>query len=198
MKLCNSKLNRVSGSLLRTVVKTLRKRGIKVQLSRSEQERIDIAQLQNKNMIINTRARDTLSIIFTIAHLYGHLIQYSNYKKYAHLIEEVKKEKPLELDEKFKKQFYRYELEAFCIGKGLMLEAFNITREMDSKYAIFMKTDFSHFWAYITTGEKGDIETFNQMLKENYKHWKRQRHRLMPIMSPRSIVLTKQIIINVE
>lgn len=184
--------------ILRLMVKTLNKHGINVYLSRSAQEGIDIAQLQNKKISINTGARDTLSTVFTIAHLYGHLVQYTNYNKYAHLIEAVSKDKPLRLDEEFKKQFYQYEREAFRIGKGLMLQASNMTKEIDSKYFIFMNTDFNHFWSYITTGKKGDIETFNQMLKENYKHWKSQRRSLKPIISLRSIRLTKQVMINVE
>ncbi|MEX0315152.1 MAG: hypothetical protein AB3N18_13320 [Allomuricauda sp.] len=155
-------------AMLDGLVRELQKRNINVDFISSPEEGIEIGELKEGNIVLNKNSRDELSMIFTIAHLFGHYCQFKNYKKYKHLIETVEKPVPLKLDDDFKNQFWEYEREAFGIGKTLMSKAFSISSDFESKYQIFMITDFEHFWEYITTGKNQGVEAFNKRLRSNY------------------------------
>ena len=154
--------------MLERVVAVLKKQGVDVHFVESDNEGIEIGELKNGRITLNTRSRDKLSMVFTIAHLYGHYNQFRNYSKYKHLIETVEKHVPIQLGHEFKQEFWEYEKEAFGIGKTLMNESFSVTEEIDQKYQTFMVTDFEHFWNYITTGTGESISEFNDRLVKNY------------------------------
>src|SRR5258708_2274668 len=147
---------------LDALVQHLRELGITVTFTEDEAGDVTIAQFRNQHIVINTRSRDGLNCIFTIAHLFGHLVQFLSYDKYAYLTRQVEGPKPVAVDVDFRRAFYDYEVEAFRIGKGLVLECFDMPREVDSKYTLFLRADFAHFWYFVTTGENGDTATFNQ------------------------------------
>lgn len=168
-----------------------------VTVSDQEAEQTSIAQLRNQRIVINTRSRDMLSCIFTIAHLFGHLVQRFSYERYVHLLTRVDAPKPISADDSFRRAFYQYEVEAFQLGKGLMLSCFEMSREMDSKYTLFMQTDFAHFWRYITTGKRGDIATFNEMLVRAFRGWEGNKELLTPLPHPRPIRIERSTLIDV-
>jgi len=170
---------------------------VEVTLFDAETEKGSIAQLRNQRIVVNTRARDGLSCIFTIAHLFGHLVQRLSYEKYAHLIIRVGAPKPISVDKHFRRAFYQYEVGAFQLGKGLLLACFEMPCEMDSKYTLFMQTDFAHFWHYITTGERGDIATFNDMLARAFLEWEGNKEVLSPLPHPRPIRIERPAMIDV-
>jgi hypothetical protein len=88
-------------------------------------------------------------------------------------------------------------VEAFRLGKGLLLSCFDMPREMDSKYTLFMHTDFAHFWHYITTGAQGDIATFNQMLVKAFLEWAGNKEFLSPLPHPKPIRIERPAFIEV-
>lgn len=184
---------------LARLVARLRERGVEVRLLREDEpERVTVAQLRTRQIIVNPTARDALGSIFTIAHLFGHLVQFADYDRYRHFTERIEGSKPTVLDEAFKVAFYSYEREAFGFGKTLLLEAFPQTPEMESKYAIFMETDFAHFWYYLTTGDEGDITAFLRQLKQNYEGWRGNRTKIAPRVLPANLELDRPVVINVQ
>ena len=78
----------------------------------------------------------------------------------------------------------KYEREAFGIGKTLMRASFDVSREIDSKYYLFMETDFAHFWHFLQTGQQGDVETFNSMLVRSYAGWMENKQGIEPVAFP--------------
>lgn len=188
--------NTIQG-MLNALVRYLMELDVRVTLSDTNADNVSIAQLCNQHIIVNTRARDGLNCLFTIAHLFGHLIQRLSYDKYAHLIMRAAKPKPIIVDETFRRDFYEYEVEAFQIGKGLMLACFEIDNEMDSKYTLFMQTDFDHFWHYLKTGKQGDLYTFNQMLVKSFERWESNKLSLTPIPHPKPVRLDRTVSIEV-
>lgn len=171
--------------------------GVTVSLSREEAKEVTIAQLRNQHIVINTRNRDGLNCLFTVAHLFGHLVQNLNYDRYSHLTSRVEGAKPVVVDDAFRVAFYEYEVEAFRIGKGLMQACFEADRELDSKYTLFMETDFAHFWHFITTGERGDAATFNEILEEAYLAWPSNERFLSPLPHPKPIRLERPVLVDV-
>jgi hypothetical protein len=182
---------------LQVLVRGLDELGVTVTLADDEISHVTIAQLRNQHIVINTRRRDGLNCIFTVAHLFGHLIQFLSYEKYVHLTSRVEGPKPVTVDAEFRRAFYDYEVEAFGIGKGLMLECFQMSREIDSKYTLFLEADFAHFWHFITTGERGDAASFNQFLAEAYKGWTANQRFLTPLAHPKSIRLSRPASVDV-
>jgi hypothetical protein len=184
--------------MLNRIVASLESRHLDIQFVRDECEGIEIGELKNNNIVLNVNSRDELSLVFTIAHLFGHFCQFKNYDKYKHLVETVEKPAPLELSSGFKAEFWEYEKEAFGIGKTLMMESFPVSDELDNLYQIFMITDFEHFWDYITTGRNEGIKEFNKRLdnyyRENLKFEEKVRPVSIPEISATNIIEPKVII----
>ena len=167
--------------MLDRIVSVLATKNVRVNFINNSNHTIEIGELRANQITINTNLRDNLSIIFTIAHLFGHYIQFRNYSKYKHLIETVEKPVPLNLSDDFRQMFWDYEKEAFGIGKSLMYESFPITLKIAQMYQIFMVTDFEHFWHYITTGKVEGIDEFNKRLQKNYSSDKKVLEMIEPI-----------------
>ena len=186
-------------SRLERLVVRLASRGITVTfLDEGNEERVTIAQLRDFRIIINRDSRDTAGSLFTIAHLFGHLVQFTDYEAYRHLTERVEEPKPLRLDEEFKRAFYAYECEAFGYGKTVMREAFPLTPDVERRFAIFMETDFEHFWNYLTTGRQGDVASFNALLTRNYHSWARPIPEIPCLPLPARLELSHPICVTVS
>jgi hypothetical protein len=138
-----------------------------------EKEGVEIGALTDKRILINKKSRDDVGVLFVIAHLFGHMVQFSNYEKYRHLVEEVEKPKPLSLSESFWLEFYEYECEAYRIGETLFLEALGpITADLlDERFQIYRDTDFVMFKKFLKTGRQISIDEFNEILDRNYIKW---------------------------
>jgi hypothetical protein len=154
--------------MLNTMVASLENKHLNVRFVKDDTDGIEIGELKNNTILLNVNSRDELSLVFTMAHLFGHYCQFKNYDKYRRLVETIEKPAPLELSAGFKAEFWEYEKEAFGIGKSLMMESFPVSDELDNRYQIFMLTDFEHFWDYITTGNNEGITEFNRRLDNYY------------------------------
>jgi len=162
--------------VLNSLVDFLENYGLKVDFISTDDEKVAIAELSQHTILVNTLSRDTIGMIFTIAHLFGHYIQFANYDKYKVLIQQVKKEpKPIELPTNFKEDFYNYELEAFEIGKCLLQNITNFDEETERKYQIFFETDFDLFFDYLTKGIQQTPDAFNVELKKRFKSDRKKR-----------------------
>lgn len=170
--------------MLNDIIDCLKSKCIDVHFVKSDKDGIEIGELKNGRITLNTNSRDELSLVFTIAHLFGHYCQFSNYDKYKHLIEAVEKPAPIKVPLDFKNSFWEYEKEAFGIGKTLMSEAFPVDESLDNRYQTFMLTDFQHFWDYITTGENEGVKEFNQRLEKNYSQNLKFEKQIQPIPIP--------------
>ena len=170
--------------MLTDIVASLKGKSIDLHFVNSDKDGIEIGELKNGRITLNTNSRDELSLVFTIAHLFGHYCQFRNYDKYNHLVEAVEKPAPIKVADDFKDKFWEYEKEAFGIGKSLMLEAFPVNDDLDNRYQTFMLTDFEHFWNYITTGENEGVKEFNQRLENNYNQNFKFENHIQPIPVP--------------
>lgn len=144
---------------------------VDVVIKDTAEDGITIAELKQKQIVVNKDSRDDLGILFVIAHLFGHMVQFTNYEKYRHLVETVEKPKPLKLSDEFKEEFYQYELEGYKIGKGLIEAVYgnDFAEEINEKYHIYLETDFVLFWQYLTTGNQLSNAEFNKRLEENFE-----------------------------
>lgn len=177
-------MKKPTNEMLNNIVACLKGKGIEVHFINTDIEGIEIGELKNGTIILNTNSRDELSLVFTIAHLFGHYCQFRNYERYRHLVEAVEKPVPIKLDNDFKENFWQYEKEAFGIGKALMMEAFLVSKELDNRYQTFMLTDFEHFWDYITTAKNEGIAEFNKRLENNYNQNLQFEEQIQPIAVP--------------
>jgi hypothetical protein len=151
------------------VIEELKRRGIEVTLLDDAEEGIEIGELKNGRITINTRARDAENLLFTLGHLFGHYVQFNNYDKYKHLIERVDEPKPLKnITQKFRDEFWEYEKEAFRIGKGLIMCVTEMPEELERKFEIFMNADYEFFFKFLETGKNITPEGLKRVLKERY------------------------------
>ena len=167
--------------------------GVEVVIKDSIEDGIEIAELVNRTILINKQSRSETEILFVIGHLFGHMVQFSHYEDYRHLVEKVGEPKPLQLSNDFKKAFYAYEVEGYRIGKGLMETVLGKTETniLDEKYQIYLETDFITFWEYLTTGNQISVSAFNTLLLRNYIDWKgRYPNQLKGIPPPDTIVFS--------
>lgn len=180
--------------VLNGLVAFLDKYGLKVDFISTDDERVAIAELSQHTILVNTASRDTIGMIFTIAHLFGHYIQFADYEKYRELIQKVKEEpKPLKLNKAFKVSFYEYELEAFQIGKCLLEKVTEFDNEVERKYQIFFETDFDIFWDYLTLGKNQTPDNFNVELHRRFKQDKKKRNPLKSLDFPNTPVYLHDI-----
>ena len=151
------------------VIEALKKRGIEVTLLDDAVDGIEIGELKNGRITINTRARNGENLLFTLGHLFGHFVQFKDYNKYKHLIERVEEPKPLKnIDQKFRDEFWEYEKEAFRIGKGLIKSVIEMPEELERKYEIFMHTDYEYFFRFLETGNNITPEELSNILEKRY------------------------------
>jgi hypothetical protein len=122
---------------------------------------------------VNADSRDDEGLLFPIAHLFGHMVQFTRYRDYAHLVDTVEGPKPPALSEGFRREFYAYGFEAYRLGKALLTAALGeaVFGAMDERYQISLDTDFAIFWDYLTTGRQMATRDFNGRLAQNYRRW---------------------------
>ncbi len=166
---------------------------VEVTIKDSIEDGIEIAELVNRSILINKQSRSETEILFVIGHLFGHMVQFSHYEDYRYLVEKVAEAKPLQLSDDFKNAFYAYEVEGYKIGKGLMETVLGKAEAsmLDEKYQIYLETDFSTFWEYLTTGNQISVSAFNTILLQNYIDWKgRYPKKLEIIPLPNTIIFS--------
>lgn len=139
-----------------------------------EEEGVEIGALSHKKILINRKSRGEMEVLFVMAHLFGHMVQFTNYEKYRYLVETTEQPKPLVLSDDFKQAFFDYEVEGYLIGKALLEEVLGKEEAaaLDEKFQVYLHTDFDTFWDYLVTGNQITIADFNALLSKNYEQWR--------------------------
>ncbi len=153
-----------------------------------EEGRIDreipIAELQGNLILINPRNIDFLSVLLSIAHIYGHLVQRMTPEKYEGITRFLGLIKPLNLEtllkqykdefgRNYKSDFLRYEIEAFQYAKYSMIEAgIEIDEQMDHAMNVYIETDFTELWRWASESPKKSAGAFMELFQKLYKEKK--------------------------
>jgi hypothetical protein len=139
---------------------------------------IPIAELQGNLILINPRNIDFLSILFSIAHIYGHLVQRMTPEKYEGITRFLGLIKPLSIEEllrqykkefggDYKKDFLQYEIEAFQYAKYTMIEAgIEIDEMLDHAMNVYIETDFTELWRWASESPKKSAGAFMDLFQK--------------------------------
>ena len=145
---------------------------------------VEVGELCGNMIIINPRNIDFLSVLLTIAHIYGHLVQRETPEAYEPLTRFTDWPKPLNLDElqasyeadrpgrEYWADFLDFEKEAFGYGKYAMLESgISFDAKLDHAVQAYIHADFEELKRWSTeAGNKdgGDfVEKFEKTYREN-------------------------------
>ena len=98
---------------------------------------------------LNIDNKESLGSLFMLSHIFWHLVQYSSWKDYSHLMKHLKWQKPLNLNDSFKEHYFLFEKEWFEIGKWLV-DDLNIFDQniIELLYDAFMYADYEHYWHF--------------------------------------------------
>lgn len=128
----------------------------------------EIAALQHGILTINMNVRDNNCRVFTISHVFGHIVQYCTTDIYAELIEAISlKACHINSDDPLIERYRLYEEEAFYIGIGLLKSVYEINSYVETQFQAFMETDIHHYLTYLTTGKIYSDREFCESYKIN-------------------------------
>ena len=136
------------------IVREIQQYGIQVNLRFPVSVDEDLGRISGSIIEVVTDPVEPTITAFTLCHLFGHMIQFTNMEKYRHLIEPVSRKPPVFLSEEFWQKFYVYEREAFAYGLCLLENAISPDGHLLNQYSNFMDLDFGHFREYITSGKR--------------------------------------------
>ena len=144
---------------------------------------VEVGELHGNMIVINPRNIDFLSVLLTIAHIYGHLVQRETPEDYEPLTRFVDYPKPLDLKQvqeryevdrpgrEYWADFLDFEKEAFGYGKYALLQAgISFTAILDQAVQAYIYADFEELKRWSTTAPNkwgGDFvkefeKTFNK------------------------------------
>ncbi len=125
---------------------------------------VEVGELNGNTIIINPRNIDFLSVLLTVAHIYGHLVQRETPEVYEPLTRFTEYPKPLNLAQvqadyeavrpgrEYWADFLDFEKEAFGYGKYAMLEAgIKIDEKLDYAIQVYIDADFQELKRWSTT-----------------------------------------------
>lgn len=171
---------------------------VQVQLNLGDEpDAVDIGALEGRTIRVNLGSRSALEAIFVICHLFGHVVQFSQYERYRRLVETVEEPKPLRLSESFKAAFAAYELEAYEYGRELLRQAVSpsFADQVDVFYRVYYETDLRLFIQYIETGQRISAHEFLRILHHDYGAGPAVRTPIACKMLPRHVSPQKDAII---
>ncbi len=148
---------------------------------------VEIAEIFNTKIVINPNSRDEISLLFLVAHLFGHAIQSFNTDNEIDIYKKFKTLRKLKCDENdLKKDVYSYEIQAYQIGKGLleMVFGFDEVDGLDEKLQIYMDTDFVLFSEYLLADNRVSVNDFNKILEFNYTKYKGKYPKKLKVIYP--------------
>lgn len=123
-----------------------------------------IGTISGNRIILYPKYDHPFALFFTVAHLYGHLVQLARggdeFRQAVDLIYRVGHVmSPSEIQ-----AVYDFELEAAAIGRTLLSELGPVTRELDGQYSRFFFADFHYLVHFLETNEQG-AELFERFLR---------------------------------
>jgi hypothetical protein len=149
---------------------------------------VEVGELCGNMIVINPRNIDFLSVLLTITHIYGHLVQREDQPKYEPLTRFVYWPKPLKLEEvqaryeedrpgrEYWADFLDFEKEAFSYGKFALQQAgVTITPLLDQAMQAYIEADFKELKRWCVSEPNkgggdfvGEFEKTFQRNKGNY------------------------------
>jgi len=153
---------------------------------------LPIAELEGNNICINPRNIDFLSILFSIGHIYGHLVQRMDAERYAPITDFLDYPKPLDLElilkeykEKYggnyKEDFLEFEIEAFRYAKFTFMEAgIEFDEMMDHAMNVYILSDFQELWRWVSNSPLKSGESFMEVFQEMFLSTRGQHKPLEP------------------
>ena len=152
-------------SLTTCVARQIEDFGVVVVLAPETSTADDLGSIQGAKLrVVDDKAEPEITA-FTLCHLFGHLIQLSDRKRYEHLIDPVAAPPPVALPESFWHAFYEYEHEAFRYGATVLKLCTCDSKDIMAKYSGFMEVDFQQFRNYISTGLRTDREAYRALAR---------------------------------
>ena len=145
---------------------------------------VEVGELNGNVIVINPRNIDFLSVLLTIAHIYGHLVQRETPEAYEPLTRFTDWPKPLDLDalqasyeadrpgQEYWADFLEFEQEAFGYGKYAMLESgISFDANLDHAVQAYIQADFEELKRWSTRDDNKDggdfVEKFEKTYNEN-------------------------------
>lgn len=150
------------------IIHEIQQFGIQVKLRFPVSSEEDLGHISGSIIEVVTDSVEPTITPFTLCHLFGHMIQFTNINKYRHLIDPVSRKPPVLLSEGFWQEFYAYEREAYAYGVCLLESKISTDGSLLSKYANFMNVDFEHFREYVTSGKRLDRIAYRTRLLHRY------------------------------
>jgi hypothetical protein len=149
---------------------------------------VEVGELHGNMIVINPRNIDFLSVLLTIAHVYGHLVQRETPEVYEPLTRFTDYPKPLDLDEvqtryeadrpgrEYWADFLDFEKEAFAYGKHAMLQSgIGFDEKLDHAVQSYIEADFKELKRWSTTAPNkwgGDfVKEFERTYNDNKGRW---------------------------
>lgn len=152
--------NQPQSSLSGCVASLIAGFGVKVALAPEASATDDLGSIQGVTLrVVDDKAQPEITA-FTLCHLFGHLIQLTDRKRYQHLIDPVAAPPPITLPDSFWKAFHEYEYEAFSYGATVLKLCTCDWNDVIVKYSKFMDVDFRQFRNYISTGIRTDRDAY--------------------------------------
>lgn len=155
---------------------------------------VEVGELCGNMIVINPRNIDFLSVLLTIAHIYGHLVQRMEEAKYEPLTRFATRPKPLNLTDMqaeyeacrpgqdYKADFLAFEKEAFGYGKYALLQAgIVITPQMDHAIQAYIQADFDQLWEWWASAENKSGDDFVKAFEQVYNTQRFQVLQSIPI-----------------
>jgi len=125
---------------------------------------VEVGELYGNIIVINPRNIDFLSVLLTIAHIYGHLVQRETPEVYEPLTRFTDWPKPLSLKEvqnpyevdrpgrEYWADFLDFEKEAFGYGKYVLQQAgIQFNAKLDYAVQVYIQADFKELKRWSTT-----------------------------------------------
>jgi len=162
---------------------------------------LPIAELQGSNICVNPREIDFISVLLSIGHIYGHLVQRMNQEKYRPITDFLELPKPLDIDKlmqdyskmyggNYKMDFMEFEKEAFAYAKYAFQQAgIEFNPQLEYAMNVYIEADFNELWKWITIEPLKSGYTF---MDEFIRLWKlpdKNRYDLLPPKEVEVIVL---------
>ena len=158
---------------------------------------VPIAELVGNMILINPRNIDFFSVLLSIAHIYGHLVQRMTPEKYEGITRFLGLIKPLNLDQllaQYKKEyggdyredFFQYEVEAFQYAKYTMIEAgIEFNDALDHAMSVYLETDFTELWRWASESPKKSAGAFMALFEKLFK----EKKGMYSVIQPKEVAI---------
>lgn len=158
---------------------------------------VEVGELCGNMIVINPRNIDFLSVLLTITHIYGHLVQRETPEKYEPITRFVYLPKPLDLSQlqedyaairpgcNYQSDFRKFEEEAFGYGKHALLQAgISFNEKLDHALQSYIEADFNELWKWCVSAPNKAGEDFVAEFARVYSNMS------FPVLEPIPVEIT--------